>query len=141
MWGSVALSYGIAYYRLKTQLPAYKHALLKACGAWYQPERRGASFSKDLTWFEKQLWVSLAYYHLVLPHKRLQEPLPTPEPTRGAGSPRKWRPVTTAMAAGLTDHVWSTNELLSYHVPAVCLDQLREAEYLFPSWDEFHHGR
>ena len=45
--------------------------------------RRTNGFSKDLTWFEKQLWVSLAYYHLVLPHKRLQEPLPTPEPTRG----------------------------------------------------------
>lgn len=32
--------------------------------------RRTNGFSKDLTWFEKQLWVSLAYYHLVLPHKR-----------------------------------------------------------------------
>src|SRR6266699_1824627 len=29
--------------------------------------RRTNGFSKDLTWFEKQLWVSLAYYHLVLP--------------------------------------------------------------------------
>src|SRR5437879_10485882 len=72
--------------------------------------RRTNGFSKDLTWFEKQLWVSLAYYHLVLPHKRLQEPLPAPEPTRGSGSPRKWRPVTPAMAAGMTDHVWTTNE-------------------------------
>ena len=32
--------------------------------------RRTNGFSKDLRWFEKQLWVSLAYYHLVLPHKR-----------------------------------------------------------------------
>jgi hypothetical protein len=31
--------------------------------------RRTNGFSKDLTWFEKQLWVSLAYSHLVLPHK------------------------------------------------------------------------
>ena len=92
-------------------------------------------------WFEKQLWVSLAYYHLVLPHRRLQAPLPTPEPTRGGGSPRKWRPVTPAMAAGLTDHVWTTNELLSYRVSAAFLDQLRAIEHLFPSWDEFHHGR
>ena len=102
--------------------------------------RRTNGFSKDLTWFEKQLWVSLAYYHLVLPHKRLQEHLPTPEPTRGSGSPRKWRPVTPAMAAGLTDHVWTTNELLSYRVSAAHLDQLRETEHLFPSWDKFHHG-
>jgi len=102
--------------------------------------RRTNAFSKDLTWFEKQLWVSLAYYYLVLPHKRLQESLPTPEPTRGLGSSRKWRPVTPAMAAGLTDHVWTTNELLSCRVSAACLDQLRESEHLFPSWDEFHHG-
>ena len=67
--------------------------------------RRTNGFSKDVTWFEKQLWVSLAYDHLVLPHKQLQEPLPTPEPTRGSGSPRKWRPVTSAMATGMTDQV------------------------------------
>src|SRR6266851_3065891 len=49
--------------------------------------RRTNGFSKDLTWFEKQLWLSLVYYHLVLPHQSLQERLRTPEPTRGAGSP------------------------------------------------------
>ena len=102
--------------------------------------RRTNGFSKDLTWFEKQLWVSLAYYHLVLPHTRLQEPLPTPEPTRGLGSQRKWRPVTPAIAAGLTDHVWTTHELLSYRVSAAFLDQLHTIEHLFPRWDEFHHG-
>jgi IS1 family transposase len=102
--------------------------------------RRTNGFSKDLTWFEKQLWVSLASYHLVLPHTRLQEPLPTPEPTRGCGSPRTWRPVTPAMAAGLTDHVWTIHELLSYRVSAAFLDQLYTIEHLFPRWDEFHHG-
>jgi len=66
--------------------------------------------------------------------------LPAPEPTRGSGSPRKWRPVTPAMAAGMTDHVWTTNELLSYRVSAAFLDQLRDVEHLFPSWDEVHHG-
>jgi hypothetical protein len=45
------------------------------------------------------------------------------------------------MAAGLTDHVWTTNALLSYRVSAACLDQLRAIEHLFPCWDEFHHGR
>jgi hypothetical protein len=44
------------------------------------------------------------------------------------------------MAAGLTDHVWTTNEWLSYRVSAAFLDQLRAIEHLFPSWDEFHHG-
>jgi hypothetical protein len=95
--------------------------------------RRSNGFSKELLWFEKQLWLSLAYYHLVLPHHSLRELLPTPEPTRGTGSPRKWRPVTPAMAAGLTDHVWSTAELLSYRVPASFLDSLSELERLFPA--------
>jgi len=45
------------------------------------------------------------------------------------------------MAAGMTDHVWTTDELLSYRVSAAFLAQLRESEHLFPSWDEFHHGR
>ena len=31
-----------------------------------------------------------------------------------------------AMAAGLTDHVWSTSELLSHRVPATFLDQLQD---------------
>jgi len=94
--------------------------------------RRTNGFSKDLTWFEKQMWLSSAYYHLVLPHQSLREPLAIPEPTRGLGSPRKWRPVTPAMAAGLTDHVWSTEELLAYRVPAYFLDQLSKLEHLFP---------
>jgi hypothetical protein len=102
--------------------------------------RRTNGFAKDLTWFEKQLWVSLAYDHLLLPHPRWREPLRTSEPTRGLGSPRQWRPVTPAMAAGLTDHVWPTQERLSYRVSAPFLDQLHTIEDLFPRWEEFHHG-
>jgi hypothetical protein len=45
------------------------------------------------------------------------------------------------MVAGLTDHVWTTNALLSYRVSAAFLEQLCAIEHLFPSWDEFHHGR
>jgi hypothetical protein len=96
--------------------------------------------SKDLMWFEKQLWVSLAYYHMVLPHKLLQEPLLIPELTRGSDSLRKRRPVTPAMAAGITDHVWTTNKLLSYRVSAAFLAQLPAIEHVFPRWDEIHHG-
>lgn len=79
--------------------------------------RKVLSFSKDLTWMEKHLWLSLAYYHFVLPHASLALPLAQPQPTRGSGSPKKWQPVTPAMAAGLTDHVWSMEELLSFRVP------------------------
>ena len=102
--------------------------------------RRTNGFSKDLSWFEKQRWLALAYDHFVLPHKRLRERFPTPEPTRGVGSPRLWRLVPPAMAAGLTDHVWTTEELLAYRVPVAFLDQLRTIEHLFPAWNGVHHS-
>jgi hypothetical protein len=102
--------------------------------------RRTNGFSKDLSWCERQLWLSLAYYHLVLPHRRLRQPLPEPEPTRGAGSLRRWQPVTPAMAARLTDHVWTTTALLSYRVPPHFLDALPDLARLYPPFEETHHG-
>lgn len=102
--------------------------------------RRTNGFSKDIAWFEKQLWLSMAYYHLVLPHHSLRRPLTTPEPTRGNGTPRQWSPVTPAMAAGLTDHVWTTAELLSYRVPVQFIEQLPEITPLFALLEEPHQG-
>jgi len=52
-----------------------------------------------------------------LPHTRLRQPLLVPEPTHGSGSVQVWRPCTPAMAAGLTDHVWTLREVLRYRVP------------------------
>jgi len=101
--------------------------------------RKTIAFSKELPWMEKQWWLSLAYYHLCLPHLSLRQALPIPEPTRGNGSPRKWRPVTPAMAAGMTDHVWTTAELLGYRVPAPFLDTLDAIQHLFPALDDAHH--
>ena len=57
------------------------------------------------------------YHNFVLPHASLRQPLLRPEPTHGRGSARVWRPCTPAMAAGLTDHVWSLKEVLLYRVP------------------------
>jgi len=102
--------------------------------------RKTNGFTKELSWLERQLWVSLAYYHLVLPHASLRLALIEPEPTRGHGSARRWCAVTPAMAARLTDHVWSTAELLSYRVPAAFLDRLSEIEHLFPPFDDTHQG-
>ena len=53
----------------------------------------------------------------VLPRASLRQPLWVPEPTNGSGSAKGWRPCTPAMAAGLTDHVWSLKEVLCYRVP------------------------
>jgi IS1 family transposase/transposase-like protein len=102
--------------------------------------RKTNAFSKELPWLEKQLWLSLAYTHLVLPHDSLRQELPMAEPTRGTGSPRRWQPRTPAMAAGLTDHVWTTDELLSYRVPARFVDQLDQLEHLFPQPEPIYQG-
>jgi hypothetical protein len=45
--------------------------------------RKTNGFSKELSWLEKQLWMMLAYYHVVLPHRSLRRPLAEWEPTRG----------------------------------------------------------
>jgi len=58
-----------------------------------------------------------AYDTFCLPHSRLRQPLLVPEATNGRGSAKVWRPCTPAMAAGLTDHVWSLAEVLRYRVP------------------------
>ncbi len=44
------------------------------------------------------------------------------------------------MAARLTDHVWTTAELLSYRVPPYFLDALPDLEHLYPPFEETHHG-
>ena len=52
-----------------------------------------------------------------LPHASLRQPLAEPVPTHGMGSAKVWRPCTPAMAAGLTEHVWTLREVLLYRVP------------------------
>jgi hypothetical protein len=69
--------------------------------------------SQERPWLEKQRWLSRAYTQVVLPHDSLAQDLPKVEPTRGTGSPRRWPPRMPAMAAGLTDPVWATDEVLS----------------------------
>lgn len=80
--------------------------------------RKVNAFSKERDYLEHQLTLAFAYYHFVRPHRGLRQPLPEPIPTKGPhASYKKWKQVTPAMAAGLTDHVWSIDELLSFRVP------------------------
>jgi hypothetical protein len=64
-----------------------------------------------------QLVLFQTYHNFVLPHASLRQPLRLPEATNGPGLARLWRPCTPAMAAGVTDHVWSLQEVLLYRVP------------------------
>jgi hypothetical protein len=65
----------------------------------------------------QQLALYHGYYNFCLPHVSLRQPWPEPIPTNGSGSAKQWRPCTPAMAAGLTDHVWTLREVLRFRVP------------------------
>jgi hypothetical protein len=64
-----------------------------------------------------QLVLFQTYHNLVLSHASLRQPLPVAEAPHGRGSAQRWQLCTPAMAAGLTDHVWSLKEVLLYRVP------------------------
>jgi hypothetical protein len=66
---------------------------------------------------QHQLALFHAYHNFVLPHASLRQPLQVPKSTNGRGSVKMWRPCTPAMAAGLTDHVWTLQEVLLFRVP------------------------
>jgi IS1 family transposase len=66
---------------------------------------------------QQQLVLFQVYHNFVLPHASLRQALATPMATNGKGSAKVWGPCTPAMAAGLTDHVWSLKEVLLYRVP------------------------
>jgi len=66
---------------------------------------------------QHQLALFHTYYNFILPHASLRQPLPQSVPTNGTGSAKTWRPCTPAMAAGLTDHVWTLKEVLLFRVP------------------------
>jgi len=73
----------------------------------------------------QQLVVYHAYDNFCLPHASLRRSLLVPAPTNGRGSAKVWQPCTPAMAAGLTDHVWSLKEVLRYRVPPWPQPQVR----------------
>jgi len=79
--------------------------------------RRTIQIAKTVLGLEQQLIVTGTNYNFCKPHSSLRLPLPMPIPTKGNGSPKLWRQITPAMAAGITDHVWSMEELLLFRAP------------------------
>src|SRR6202008_1496003 len=79
--------------------------------------RRVSTLCKGEDGIRQQLALYHVYYNFCLPHASLRQPLLQPEPTHGTGSAKRWQPQTPAMAAGLTDHVWTLREVLLFRVP------------------------
>ena len=67
--------------------------------------RKTLAFSKDIQAYRASATWEDAYYNLICPHKSLRLPIQE-------GLPHRWSPRTPAMAAKLTDHIWTVKELL-----------------------------
>jgi hypothetical protein len=87
--------------------------------------RRVSTLCKGEDGLGQQLSLYHCYYNFCLPHASLRQPLPQPVPTNGTGSAKVWRPCTPAMAAGLTDRVWTLREVLLFRVPPWPQPQVR----------------
>ena len=75
--------------------------------------RKTLAFSKALHFYRAAAIWEDGYYNLIRPHKSLRRPAKKP-------SALKWKPTTPAMAACLTDHIWTVKELLtSVTIPSV----------------------
>jgi hypothetical protein len=79
--------------------------------------RRVTTLCKGEEGLRQQLVLFQDYHNFCLPHASLRLPLAEPESTNGTGSAKRWYLQTPAMAAGLTDHVWSLREVLLFRVP------------------------
>ena len=71
--------------------------------------RRTMNFSKDLRMHSHAIDFFKAWYNLVKPHKSLR--------VQVDDGKRKWMQRTPLMAEGLTDHIWTLEELLTFKVP------------------------
>jgi len=74
--------------------------------------RKTLAFSKDIDVYRAAAVWEDSYYNLVRPHKSLRLSV------RDV-LPQKWSPRTPAMAAKLTDHIWTVKELLTT-IPLRC---------------------
>jgi IS1 family transposase len=55
-----------------------------------------------------------AYYHFCRPHQGLRLKLETPQARKGHQTLRQYEDRTPAMAAGLVNHIWSVEELVTF---------------------------
>ena len=75
--------------------------------------RKTSSFCKDRERMRQRVVFFQAFYNVARPHMSLRTPLPMHERKRQGAIRPRWRERTPAMAAGLTDHVWTFRELLT----------------------------
>jgi IS1 family transposase len=75
--------------------------------------RKTSSFCKDRERLRQRVVFFQAFYNVARPHMSLRQQLPLQERTRHGAIHPRWQERTPAMAAGVTDHVWTFRELLT----------------------------
>ena len=71
--------------------------------------RRTRALARRTMTIEQGMWLVGTCYNFCTAHESLR--------VRAATDKRRWQARTPAMAAGITDHLWSVKELLCYRVP------------------------
>ena len=75
--------------------------------------RKTASFCKDRERLRRRVVFFQAFSNVARPPMRVRRQVPRRERTRHGAIRPRWRERTPAMAAGVTDHVWTFRELLT----------------------------
>lgn len=75
--------------------------------------RDALSFSKAMEALRYHTTLDDLAYNFSRHHGSLKVRLEEPQPTRGRGTPKKWTQRTPAMAAGVTDHRWTMEQLMT----------------------------
>ena len=73
--------------------------------------RRGRALVRQMTTLHNAMYLTGTVYNFCTYHKSLRVPLYLPN------NRRRWLRRTPAIAAGITDHLWTVQELLSFRVP------------------------
>jgi hypothetical protein len=116
-WYEVAVQQVLAPYGWQINTAFIERINLSMCQHVAAIGRRVSTLCKGEEGLRQQLTLYQVYHNFCLPHVSVCQALPHPEQTNGSGSARQWRPCTPAMAARLTDRVWTLREVLLYRVP------------------------
>jgi hypothetical protein len=73
--------------------------------------RRGRSLARQSETLHHAMYLVGGVYNFCAAHKSLRKVLYLPN------NSKRWIPRTPAIASGITDHIWTVQELLSYQVP------------------------
>jgi transposase-like protein len=73
--------------------------------------RRGRALARQTTTLHQAMYLVGTFYNFCTPHRSLRVAIHLPV------NRHHWVPRTPAIAAGVTDHLWTVEELLSFQVP------------------------